>query len=240
MPKQFNAPDQFTRWNDEMAQKYDPDAYHTRSHAVIRWIERKRVQVIRDLLQVTPGDQVLEVGCGAGNVLEQISSGNLFGLDLSTFLLAKSQQRLATRQAHLIQANAEYLPFPSEKFDKLFCTEVLEHVLQPRQVLAEMVRIARPDAIIVISVPNEAVINRLKGVVQKTGIQRFFFARKQAGAYIPPEKMTDEWHLHEFDLAYLQNLLNGLLDVQTVRAIPNPVLPIRYVVSCQKHRGSGA
>lgn len=234
MPKQFDTPDQVVRWNDEMAQKYDPDAYHTRSNAIIRWIERQRVRAIRDLLQVKPGERVLEVGCGAGNVLEQIPTGNLFGLDLSTFLLAKSQRRLRSRQAHLIQANAQQIPFPSGWFDKLFCTEVLEHVIEPRQVLKEMLRTAQDDAVIVISVPNEAVINRLKGGVQKAGIGRLFFRQEKAGKYTVPEKMTDEWHLHDFDLAYLQNLLDGLLDIVAIRAIPSRILPVRYVVSCQK------
>ena len=48
-----------------MSRKYDSESYHLRSNFLIRWIERRRVQVILDFLQAGPADLVVEVGCGS-------------------------------------------------------------------------------------------------------------------------------------------------------------------------------
>jgi len=48
---------------------------------------------------------------------------------------------------------AEKLPFPSNYFDTILCTEVLEHTNQPIEVFKEMVRILRPEGHLILTVP---------------------------------------------------------------------------------------
>jgi ubiquinone/menaquinone biosynthesis C-methylase UbiE len=232
MPTQFDTQEQFTQWNEAMAQKYDPEAYHLRSNFLIRWIERRRVKAILHFLDTGPHDAVLEIGCGAGNVLEQIPSDRLHGVDLSTFLLKKSRQRLAHCQAKLSQADGSQLPFANGQFGRLVCTEVLEHVLDPRQVVGEMARVAVANATVVISVPNEVGINRVKGVIRTLGLSRWLL-QGSGDSYKSPDKMTDEWHLHDFDLALLQEISKGILLIRQIKAIPFGFIPLRYVVCCQ-------
>jgi ubiquinone/menaquinone biosynthesis C-methylase UbiE len=220
---------QLMQWNETMAQKYDPEAYHLRSNFLIRWIERRRVKAILRFLNAGPQDTVLEVGCGAGNVLEQIPSRQLYGLDLSTFLIKKSQKRLAHRQAGLLQTNGEQLPFADNKFRKLICSEVLEHTLNPDKVVDEMARVATPDAVLVISVPNEAWINRAKRLIGALGLTRWLL-RGNENSYHSPDQMTDEWHLHSFDLLLLQKIITNRLSICQVQAIPFNFIPLRYVV----------
>jgi ubiquinone/menaquinone biosynthesis C-methylase UbiE len=232
MPAQFDSESHFAQWNEEMAHKYDPEAYHLRSNLLIRWIERRRVKAILRLLDTSQQDTVLEVGCGAGNVLEPVQSGRLYGIDLSAFLIEKSQSRLAHRQAKLVRANAERLPFADRQFRKLICTEVLEHVLHPRKVLSEMARVATADATLVISVPNERWINRVKEIIRALGLGRWLL---QGGedSYSSPDRMTDEWHLHSFDLALLEEMSRNILLICKTKAIPFRLIPLRYVACCQ-------
>lgn len=232
MPTRFDSESHFIQWNEEMAHKYDPEAYHLRSNPVIRWIERRRVKAILRFLDASQQDTVLEVGCGAGNVLEQVPSGRLFGIDLSAFLIGKAQGRLADRQAGLVQANAERLPFASGQFRKLICTEVLEHVLDPRQVVGEMARVAAADAVLVISVPNETWIDRIKRIICVLRLDRWLLQGDQ-DSYSSPEQMTDEWHLHSFDLALLQEISKNVLLIRKTKAIPFRLIPLRYVACCQ-------
>jgi ubiquinone/menaquinone biosynthesis C-methylase UbiE len=232
MPTRFDNESHFIQWNEEMARKYDPEAYHLRSNLLIRWVERRRVKAILCFLDAGQQDTVLEVGCGAGNVLEQVRFGRLHGLDLSTFLLRKSQRRLAHRQAKLIRANAERLPFADGRFCKLICTEVLEHVLDPRKVVREMARVATADAVLVISVPNEGWINRVKRIIHNLGLGRWLLQGSE-DSYSSPDQMTDEWHLHSFDLALLQEISKNVLLVRRIKAIPLGLIPLRYVVCCQ-------
>jgi ubiquinone/menaquinone biosynthesis C-methylase UbiE len=240
MPIQFDNERQFAQWNEEMAHKYDPEDYHLRSNFLIRWVERRRVKAILRFLDVNANengqdeneqDIVLEVGCGAGNVLEQVQSGQLHGIDLSTFLLNKSRSRLAHRQARLVQANAERLPFADGQFRKLICTEVLEHVLDPRGVVGEMARVATADAALVISVPNEGWIDRVKGIIRAVGLGRWLL-RGSEGSYSSPDRMMDEWHLHSFDQVLLQEICENRLLIRQVKAIPFRFVPLRYVACC--------
>jgi 2-polyprenyl-3-methyl-5-hydroxy-6-metoxy-1,4-benzoquinol methylase len=237
MPVQFDTQEQFTQWNEVMAQKYDPEAYHLRSNFLIRWIERRRVKTILRFLDAGPHDAVLEIGCGAGNVLEQIPSDRLHGIDLSTFLLKKSQNRLAHCRAKLSQADGGQLPFANGQFRRLVCTEVLEHVPNPRQFISEMARVATANAIMVISVPNEVWINRVKGVIRALGLNRWLLQGSD-DAYKSPDKMTDEWHLHDFDLALLQKVSKDILIIRQIKAIPFRFIPLRYVVCCQSSKTS--
>jgi len=233
MPIQSSDGQRFAQWNEEMARKYNPEAYHLRSNRLIRWIERRRVKAILQFLNPDRQDNVLEVGCGAGNMLEQIPAGQLHGIDLSTFLLKKSQSRLAQRRARLVLADAEHLPFASGQFGRLVCTEVLEHVPDPCQVVSEMARVATADAVLVISVPNERWISWAKGVIRTLGLSRWLLHGGSKDTYNSPDKMTDEWHLHSFDLALLRKILENILLIRQTKAIPLGFVPLRYVVRCQ-------
>ncbi len=52
-----------------------------------------------------------------------------------------------------VQADAETLPFTSNQADLVLCTEVLEHLPEPRRALAEMNRVLVPNGYLVLTVP---------------------------------------------------------------------------------------
>ena len=212
----------YRAWNEEMARKYPPSRYHEQSPFLIRWIERRRIKTIMSLLRPKIGEAVLEVGCGSGNILEALPLGvKPVGIELSTMLVSESRVRLAGRGGLIAQANAERLPFPDGHFDRIFCTEVLEHVQRPEVVIGEIARVAKPDAIIVISIPNERLIDSLRRWTLGT---RMLW--RTGGA--------DEWHLHEFDIDYLRQKVDGYLEIQEMVPIIARWMPIRYVVRCAR------
>jgi SAM-dependent methyltransferase len=233
--RQFADGGEFIRWNEEMSRKYDSESYHLRSNFLIRWIERRRLRAILDFLQAGPADLVVEVGCGAGVVLEQIPAGRVWGMDLSGYILQKTRRRLAHRPAQLLQGNAEKLPFAGDSLHKVVCTEVIEHVLEPARVAQEMARVATADGCIIITIPNEALIDGAKGVIRRLGLARWLLAGNagEGEAYDSPDE-ANEWHLHSFNLALLRKVTADWLTIRQVRAIPFAFLPLRYVVLCQK------
>lgn len=223
----FTSFKDFMDWNEEMAHRYDPDAYHERSFIVISWIEKMRVSNILSVLRPTSHDRVLEVGCGAGNILQKVDSDHKFGIDLSSFLIEKSKIRLG-ESASLTKADAGQLPFCKSSFDKLICSEVLEHVEDPRGVLLQLARVANVGAVIVVSIPNEKMIEMIKSILSK--MRLFSLINQSPGGYSAPSKMTEEWHLHKFDLDLLRTLAEGIFQIGEIRAIPSSFIPIRYVV----------
>src|SRR5205814_221266 len=128
---------------------------------------------------VPPGARVLEVGCGGGNVLERVP-GRRFGIDLSPFILSKARARLHGA-AQLVRGDAMRLPFADGAFDRVFCSEVLEHVLEPEVVVREMRRVLAPGGFAVVSVPNEALINRVKRTVFALPVGRRLFGGRDGG-----------------------------------------------------------
>ncbi|HEY2749162.1 MAG TPA: methyltransferase domain-containing protein [Polyangia bacterium] len=216
----------FTAWNEEMVRRFDPDAYHTRSALPIRAVERLRVRAIRRLLDAGAESRVLEVGVGGGNVLERIG-GRRFGIDLSPFILQKAQARLGDAAA-LVRGDAMALPFADGAFDRVYCSEVLEHVLEPEAVVREMRRVLMPSGFAVVSVPNEALINRVKALLHRLPLGRRLVGGG-AGGYQPSEKMDDEWHLHEFDRARLERAVAGRFTIDALVGVPSRLLPLRLV-----------
>ena len=236
MPVQFEDTQAFVEWNEMMSRKYDSEAFHLRSNFLIRWIENRRVTAVLNFLQATAQDVVVEVGCGAGVVLEQIPAGRLVGMDLSGFILHKTKRRLAGKTADLLQANAESLPFADSQFNKLLCTEVIEHVQEPRNLAAELARVVQSDGAVVITIPNEGLIDRVKAIITRLGLARWLLQATDDEAddvYDSPED-ANEWHLHQFDLELLREVTQGHLQISEIRAIPFAFLPLRYVVLFQK------
>lgn len=226
-------PEEFKEWNEEMVKKYDPDAFHHHPNPLVRLIESKRVKAILKLIDIGyKRERLLEVGCGAGNILEKAPPGNLFGVDISAFILAKARQKLREK-ARLTRADAQNLPFKDQVFKRVICSEVLEHLLDPSASLKEIARILNHQGIAIISVPNELWINRIKRVLIRLGI--FDWLLHRGGKYEKmPERMDDEWHLHAFSLENWLALFKNFFKVSRLRKVPFPWLPLRYVIKLEK------
>ena len=225
-------PEEFKEWNEKMVEKYDPDAFHHHPNSLIRFIEARRVKTILRFLDLKEGDRLLEVGCGAGNILEMTPPSQRFGVDLSTFVLEKAKQRL-NKTAQLFQANAQSLPLKSGVFQRVICSEVLEHLLDPAAALQEIGRILDSHGAAILSVPNEPLINRIKRILVGLGIFNRLF-QKQGDYARVPERMDDEWHLHSLDLREWLNLVKPFFRVTRIRRIPFFWIPVRYVIRVER------
>jgi len=215
------AADEFAAWNERMVARYDIERYYERSHRLVRWIENRRIAELVRLAAPHAGERVLEVGCGAGHVLHRFEGTERTGMDLSQTMLARARRRLP-KGVRLMQGSADSLPFASASFDIVLCTEVLEHVQDPRRVIAELVRVAGPRGRVVVSIPNEAMIDRVKRVLRRTPIVR------KALSTLASE--GNEWHLHTMDADMLRRITEGVTNIRSLRAVPNRLLPIRWVV----------
>jgi ubiquinone/menaquinone biosynthesis C-methylase UbiE len=231
MTRLFGSEAEFKAWNDEMVEKFDVERFHDHPSPLVRYVEGKRIRRTLALLAPRTDDRVLEVGCGAGHLLARLSSGRGFGLDLSDQLLRKAERRIG-RRGVLVQGNAETLPFRPHVWDRIYCSEVLEHLASPRAALIEIQRALVPGGITVVSVPNERLINRLKRLLEASGLARLLL-RTGPRDYAMPERMDDEWHLHTFDRPTLLGMMPAGLHVTRVEPIPFPWLPLRYVVRCE-------
>jgi SAM-dependent methyltransferase len=113
--------------------------------------QERRLAIVREHVALE-GRRILDIGCGLGMYTEAFRrySPDVYGVEVE---LARACQAIA-RAAGVAQSVGEALPFPSETFDVVYNHEVLEHVVDDRQVVREATRVARPGGYIVTYAPN--------------------------------------------------------------------------------------
>lgn len=116
-------------------------------------------------LRLRPGDRVLDMGCGSGRHMGELVSRNgihACGCDNSPSDLADAIHRIeGLDEMALVHADWAFmaaditcLPFRDGAFDLVICAEVLEHVANDHAAVAELTRVLKPGAPLVVSVPR--------------------------------------------------------------------------------------
>ncbi|MFJ8013803.1 methyltransferase domain-containing protein [Streptomyces sp. NPDC096339] len=100
-------------------------------------------------MPVSPGQDFLDLGCGAGHELVELERAGwrAIGVDSSDVMLDASRRRLEALglPARLARADAHRLPFADASFAGCRIERVLQHVDDPAAVLAEAHRVLHPD-----------------------------------------------------------------------------------------------
>jgi SAM-dependent methyltransferase len=115
-------------------------------------------------LGVRPGEWLLDAGCGGGRhcfgALER--RVNVVGIDLDVPSLRIARAGIAERcraapgqrRGGVLQGDVFHLPFPDARFDRVICSEVMEHVHDYPGALRELARVLRPGGTAGITIPT--------------------------------------------------------------------------------------
>ena len=120
-----------------------------------RAFERKLAEMALDRLSVEDGVTVLEIGFGSGYCLQRIArsvgeGGRVYGIDISSGMIAVTRRKLDNAglkgRVHLMQGDAENLPYSDSAFNAVFMSYTLELFDTPEipRVLEEVQRVLRP------------------------------------------------------------------------------------------------
>ncbi|MCC7372662.1 MAG: class I SAM-dependent methyltransferase [Chloroflexi bacterium] len=108
-----------------------------------------------EVLDIVPGEQVVDVGCGPGGIHVQLSraGAQVTGIDASPGMVAEARAQ-AEQEGLNVQVrvgDAERLPFADGQFDAALCCHMLYHVPDIRAALTELRRVLRRGGRVLIS-----------------------------------------------------------------------------------------
>lgn len=100
-------------------------------------------------LGITPGDRVLDAGCGTGRALAPLRaavgpSGTVLGADLTERMLAAARRAGRGEHGTLLRADVARLPLRDGALDAVFAAGLIAHLPEPAANLCELARVVRP------------------------------------------------------------------------------------------------
>jgi SAM-dependent methyltransferase len=118
-----------------------------------------------ELMQIKDGEVVLDIGCGEGRHSWEVCKQwtcYIYGVDIDETSLKKAHYsfHLLDQKGELkgnwalLKADITRLPFRDGTFDKIICSEVLEHVRDDMSAIRELARVLKDEGILAISVPS--------------------------------------------------------------------------------------
>jgi arsenite methyltransferase len=101
---------------------------------------------------LNPGEDVLDVGCGAGMdtlIAAQMvgPTGSVTGIDMTADMVAKARGSIAEMKLDtvtIVEGSAEQLPFPDASFDVVISNGVIDLIPDKDAVFTEITRVLRP------------------------------------------------------------------------------------------------
>lgn len=217
-------------------------------------------ELLRERLDSARTRAGLVVGCGNGNEVAYLrhvfSTRQVFGLDVERNFTAS-----ARAERCVLQADARWLPFPSEAFDFAAAFHSLEHVGDAGQALDEICRTLRPGGWFYLGVPNRKRLVGYLGSADATtwqkitwnltdwkarlggkfenelgahaGFEREELRKLLAARFASVQLLTEEFIRYK----YARRLPKTVLDLLLAPSVVDYTAPAHYAI-CQK-RGAG-
>lgn len=140
----------------------DPDALlayldSTNTDDFVRACKRKAVEA----LAPTPGERILDVGCGLGHIALDVApfmdvTGHVSAIDNSAIMVHEAKRRIGNDNANVefLVEDAHQMSFNSHTFDGCLIINTLMHCARPQVVLSEVKRVLKPHGRLVVLEPD--------------------------------------------------------------------------------------
>jgi len=160
--------------------------------------------------------KVLDVGCASGWFLNEVAEvypkAKYHGVDV--YKRAIEYGNKSYKQLDLKVSDAHKLPYFSKTFDLVICTEVLEHVIDPDNVLKEIKRVLTDDGMAIIEMDSGNLLFRMVW---------YWWTNMRHGVW-------ENSHLHLFNCAKLRScIINSGLKIIEQKMF-NTTMAVAFVV----------
>ena len=167
-----------------------------------KFVRNKYLQVSKLIRQ---GSDVLDIGCNKAEIRHFLPNVSYYGIDIN-----KSQIKELNKKGLKVfyaDLNKDELPI-TKKFDYILMLDILEHLVNPRDLIIKSKQLLKKDGYLIISLPNDYhLLNKI----------RFLFNQELFQSFVP------SGHLHIFPIKngkfFLEN--NNLRIIKKIN-LPSP------------------
>ncbi len=180
-------------------------------------------ELIAPCVQNEPQFPLMEVGCGAGLLLQHLVKQPVLkvGTDINFQALQFLHQRfieIGNQQQFLaVMSKAEQLSFRDSYFGGVILSEVVEHLSQPEVLLNEVYRILRPGGWCYLTTPNyRSFWPILEKVVDKLGLAPHMAGEQHISLFDQKKliNLLKDWHLEIITSFYRLSPLFSMVSVE--------------------------
>ncbi len=163
-----------------------------------------------------PNAKVLDIGCGNGNISMALGSlgFNVTGVDIDEASINTANEKNTFKNItfKIIDANSFSI---NDEFDAIVCSEVLEHLDTPSELVESIYRILKPGGVLVATVPNgygprEVIITKPMQWLHKNKFDGPILFIKKLMGYSNTTRQSsnpDLTHTQFFSVSAIQNLM---------------------------------
>lgn len=162
--------------------------------------------------------KVLDIGCGNGNISLALGSlgFNVRGIDVdaTSIQTATNTNTFANVAFEVADANKFTI---TDEYDVVICSEVLEHLTHPQELVQSAYRILKPGGIMIVTVPNgygprETLMTKPMQWMMQKGYTRQLVKVKKAFGYTNATEQSsnpDLTHIQFYTRTSLTQMMEG-------------------------------
>jgi ubiquinone/menaquinone biosynthesis C-methylase UbiE len=191
--------------------------------------------------QTSPGQRVLDLGCGTGNLARHLAAADLVvtGCDISAEMLHRAANADPEGLIDWIALAPGWrtLPFADNTFDATVVSSVLEYVENPMIVLRECARVLRPGGKLLCTVPDQRHPVRwlecmARAVTRYPLIEVLGGRRPRLQSYLTYLRISRQRHSSRW---WRATAAQAALRPVRIEGRKTPPTTLRLLIFCQQH-----
>ena len=221
---------------------WNPDLYTSKHKFVFEY-----GRSVIDLLKIESGDDVLDLGCGTGELTQELASrgANVVGVDSSTAMVKQASSQFP--ELCFEERNVYSLDY-REAFDSIFSNAMLHWVTDPDTAIAAMAQALRPSGQLVLEMGGQGnvqqVVQALEQSLRESGydgriannpwyfpsiadytgrLERAGFCVTSAVLFERPTKLDGDAGIHSWYRMFASAFLTGLGDVECEKIVARAI-----------------